>query len=163
MAQDEKKNRYITPKGLARLKEELKSLMQVDRPQVVKTVAWAASNGDRSENADYQYGKRRLREIDKRVHFLTKSIEAAEVVDPAKLKSDKVVFGATVTIIDLNKDNEMQTFQIVGEDEIDIENSKISWRSPIAKALLGKKTGDEVVVKRPVGEWIIEIDKIEFK
>ncbi|MEQ1665838.1 MAG: transcription elongation factor GreB [Bdellovibrionales bacterium] len=163
MAQDEKKNRYITPKGLARLKEELKSLMQVERPQVVKTVAWAASNGDRSENADYQYGKRRLREIDKRVHFLTKSIEAAEVVDPAKLKSDKVVFGATVTIIDLNKDNEMQTFQIVGEDEIDIENSKISWRSPIAKALLGKKTGDEVVVKRPAGEWIIEIDKIEFK
>lgn len=151
---------YITPSGLEKLKAELKELIQVERPKVVNTVAWAASNGDRSENADYTYGKRRLREIDRRVRFLTKRIESAEVVDPKKLKSEKVVFGATVTIED--EDGEMKTFRIVGEDEIETEKGFISWRSPIATALLGKRAHDEVVIKRPAGDWVVVIIKIEF-
>ena len=152
---------YITPAGIERLKDELRALIQVERPQLVKTVAWAASNGDRSENADYIYGKRRLREIDKRSGILTKKIEEAQIIDPKQLKSEKVVFGATVTLLD--EDGEEKIYQIVGEDEIQADAGKISWRSPIAKALLGKKEGDEVVVKRPAGDWIVEILKIEFK
>jgi transcription elongation factor GreB len=152
---------YITPKGVQTLKSELKQLLHVERPQLVKTVAWAASNGDRSENADYIYGKRRLREIDRRCAELTKKIENAHVVDPKLTISDKIVFGATVSIVD--EDGEKKTYQIVGEDEIDIDNGLISWQSPIAKALIGKKIGDEVVVKRPAGEWIVEVEKIEFK
>jgi transcription elongation factor GreB len=152
---------YITPAGIERLKDELRELIQVERPQLVKTVAWAASNGDRSENADYIYGKRRLREIDKRSGILTKKIEEAQIIDPKLLKSEKVVFGATVTLLD--EEGEEKTYQIVGEDEIQADAGKISWRSPIAKALLGKKEGDEVVVKRPAGDWIVEILKIEFK
>jgi transcription elongation factor GreB len=152
---------YITPAGLERLKDELRALIQVERPQLVKTVAWAASNGDRSENADYIYGKRRLREIDKRSGILTKKIEEAQIVDPKQLKSEKIVFGATVTLLD--EDGEKKTYQIVGEDEIQADAGKISWRAPIAKALLGKKEGDEVVVKRPAGDWVVEILKIEFK
>ena len=111
---DDKKN-YITPEGLARLKSEYHELMHVERPKVVEVVAWAASNGDRSENADYQYGKRRLREIDRRVHFLTKRIEDAEVVDPKIMKGDKVLFSATVTLV--TEDGDEVTYQIVGEDE----------------------------------------------
>jgi transcription elongation factor GreB len=152
---------YITPKGVQTLKSELKQLLHVERPQLVKTVAWAASNGDRSENADYIYGKRRLREIDRRCAELTMKIENAHVVDPKLTISDKIVFGATVSIVD--EDGEKKTYQIVGEDEIDIDNGLISWQSPIAKALIGKKIGDEVVVKRPAGEWIVEVEKIEFK
>ncbi|MCB0350716.1 MAG: transcription elongation factor GreB [Bdellovibrionales bacterium] len=152
---------YITPKGLEKLKSELRELIQVERPALVKTVAWAASNGDRSENADYIYGKRRLREIDKRSGFLTAKIEDAHVVDPKTLTSDKVVFGATVTLVD--EDGAQKCFQIVGEDEIDPTNGQISWKSPIAKALLGKKCGDEIKIKRPVGDWFVEIVSIEFK
>ncbi len=151
---------YITPKGLEKLKSELRELIQVERPALVKTVAWAASNGDRSENADYIYGKRRLREIDKRSGFLTVKIEEAQVVDPKTVRSAKVVFGATVTVVD--EDGNRKKFQIVGEDEIDPTNGLISWRSPIAKALLGKKIGDEIKVKRPVGDWFVEIELIEF-
>src|SRR5437868_20142 len=132
---EEKKN-YITPGGLARLRAEYHQLMHVERPKIVEVVAWAASNGDRSENADYQYGKRRLREIDKRVHFLTKRIEDAEIVDPVLLKAEKIVrFSATVTIA--NEDGDEIIYQIVGEDEFDAKNGKISWKSPVAKALLG--------------------------
>ncbi len=152
---------YITPRGLQKLKQELEYLMREDRPQVVKTVAWAASNGDRSENADYIYGKKRLREIDRRIGWLTKRIEAAEVVNPAELSGDKVVFGATVTIED--EGGEAKTYQIVGEDEIETSEGKISWKSPIAKALLNKSVGDEVMIHRPKGEAWFEIVKLEFK
>lgn len=157
----ESKKNYITPEGLAKLKSEYSDLFHVERPKIVETVAWAASNGDRSENADYIYGKRRLREIDKRLQFLTKRLEAAEVVDPKNLSGEKVLFGATVTI--LNEDEEELTYQIVGEDEWNIENQKISWKSPLAKALLGKKVGDEVVVKKPAGDEYVTIEKVTYR
>lgn len=151
---------YITPSGLDALRSEYKQLYQVERPQLVEVVAWAASNGDRSENGDYIYGKKRLREIDRRLHYLLKRIESAEVVDPNQLTGEKVVFGATVTV--LNEDEDHITYQIVGEDETQPEQRKISWRSPIAKALLGKKLGDEVLLRLPKGEESLEITKIEF-
>lgn len=151
---------YITPHGMKNLKKELESLLKVERPKVVATVAWAASNGDRSENADYIYGKRRLREIDRRMGFLTKRIEAAQVVDPREHKTDKIVFGATITIE--GESGVAKKYQIVGEDEIDTSGGKISWKSPMAKALLGKSEGDEVCVMKPKGEEWIEIVKIEF-
>lgn len=151
---------YITQTGLDKIKGELHQLLKVDRPQVVATVAWAASNGDRSENADYIYGKRRLREIDKRIGFLTARIEAAQVVNPKEIQSDKVVFGATVTVED--EDGESKIYQIVGEDEIAAEQGRISWKSPLAKALLGKSEGDEVVVKKPKGDTELVILKIQY-
>ena len=158
---DQSKN-YITPAGLARLKAEYHELMHVERPKIVEVVAWAASNGDRSENADYQYGKRRLREIDKRVHFLRKRIEDAEIVDPVLLKLEKIIrFSATVTIA--NEDGDEIEYQIVGEDEFDAKNGKISWKSPVAKALLGKKIGDEVRIVKPAGEEFVTIENIEYK
>lgn len=157
---DSSKN-YITPKGIEKLKAEYHELLNVERPKVVETVAWAASNGDRSENADYQYGKRRLRQIDGRLHFLQKRIEAAEVIDPKSLKSDKVIFGATVTIE--NEDGESYTYQIVGEDELDIKQNKISWKSPVARALLGKKLDDEVKIQKPAGDEIVIITDIIFE
>lgn len=152
---------YITPEGLAKLKAEYHELLNRERPRIVVTVTWAASNGDRSENADYQYGKKRLREIDRRLHYLTKRMEAAEVVDPKTLNSERVVFGATVTL--LNEDDKAFTYQIVGEDEVIAEQGKISWKSPVAKALLGKKVDDEVIVKKPNSEETFLIQKIEFK
>lgn len=151
---------YITPPGFEKLRAEYTELLSRERPKVVETVTWAASNGDRSENADYQYGKKRLREIDRRLHFLQKRMEAAEVIDPASLKSDKVVFGATVTIED--EDGNSKTYQIVGEDEFDIKENKISWKSPVAKALLGKKLDDEVKILKPTGEEFVTITKILF-
>lgn len=156
---DYKKN-YITPEGLEKLRAEYHELMHVERPKLVEVVAWAASNGDRSENADYQYGKRRLREIDKRVHFLTKKIEDAEVVDPAKLQGSKVLFGAWVTLS--NEDGDEVKYQIVGEDEFDVKAGKISWKSPVARALLGKMAGDEVKLVKPSGEELVVIEKVEF-
>jgi transcription elongation factor GreB len=151
---------YITPPGLQNLKSELEVLLKVERPKLVATVAWAASNGDRSENADYIYGKRRLREIDSRVRFLTKKIEAAQIVDPKLSQSEKIVFGATVEIKD--EDENIKTYQIVGEDEIETSNGRISWKSPMAKALLGKTEGDEVLLKKPSGNSWIEIIKIKY-
>src|SRR2546427_608312 len=121
---------YISPAGFARLKAELRELVEVERPEVVRTVAWAASNGDRSENGDYIYGKRRLREIDRRVRFLIKRLENAEVVDPEKQDSDQIFFGATVTVCDQN--GEEQTVSIVGMDEVDPAHGYVSWISPIA-------------------------------
>ena len=155
----EKKN-YITPVGMKKLKDEYHELLNGERPKLVEVVAWAASNGDRSENADYLYGKKRLREIDSRLRFLRDRIESAVVVDPSEVQSSAVVFGATVTIID--EDEKTFTYQIVGEDEIDIKNNKISWKSPMAKALLGKKSGDEVVVKKPSSEDSFTIESIKF-
>lgn len=155
----EKKN-YITPAGFQKLKDEFQHLMQVERPKLVETVAWAASNGDRSENADYIYGKRRLREIDSRLRFLTGRLEAAVVVDPLTLSGNKVVFGSTVTLED--EDGEMVTYQIVGEDEFDAKSGRISWRSPVATSLLGKSVGDEAILRKPSGDEIVTIVSVEF-
>ncbi len=155
----EQKN-YITPKGLEKLKSEYQELCFGERPKLLEVIAWAASNGDRSENADYIYGKRRLREIDKRLRFLTQRIEAAEVVDPKTLNSNQILFGATVTVI--HESGDEKTYQIVGEDEAQAEIGKISWKSPIAKALMGKKINDEAILKKPTGEEILEILKIVY-
>lgn len=152
---------YITPSGFQALRAEYQQLLHGERPRVVETVAWAASNGDRSENADYIYGKRRLREIDRRLKFLTERLETAEVVDPVSAKSDRVLFGATVTVSDMDG-NEM-IYQIVGEDELDPKAGKISWRSPIATALLGKRQGDEVLVQKPNGAESMIIESFEYK
>lgn len=160
MAQNGQKN-YMTPTGLKRLQDEYSELLHRERPKVVETVAWAASNGDRSENADYQYGKKRLREIDRRLKFLTDRLDAAEVVDPTKVESEKVLFGATVTISD--EEGREFVYQIVGEDELDPKAGKVSWKSPIARALLGKKVDDAVVIQKPAGEEEVVILKVEYK
>lgn len=152
---------YITPQGFQRLRDEYAQLLNVERPKLVETVTWAASNGDRSENADYIYGKRRLREIDRRIRFLMGRLEKAEVVDPKHLKNEKVVFSSFVTISYM--DGSERTYQIVGEDEWSIEQSQISWRSPMARALLGKAEGDEAEVQTPKGKEIVVVEKIEIK
>ncbi len=156
----EQNKNYITPEGLEKLKAEYAKLFHDERPKLVEVVAWAASNGDRSENADYIYGKRRLREIDSRLRFLTGRLEKAFVVDPKTLQGKKVLFGATVTVVD--EDDKKATYQIVGEDEGDVSKGKISWKSPMAKALLGKNQGDEVVLRKPAGEEIMSIEKVEY-
>ncbi len=152
---------YITPRGLGRLKEELQHLWTVERPKVVEVVSWAAGNGDRSENGDYIYGKKRLREIDRRVRFLRKRLEIAHVVDPAlQTKHDQVFFGATVTYAD-EKDVE-RTVRIVGVDETRGEAGVVSWISPIARALLKTRVGDTAEVRTPNGPEPIEIVKISY-
>lgn len=152
----DKKN-YITPEGFEKLRLEYTSLLNGERPKLVEVVAWAASNGDRSENADYLYGKKRLREIDKRLYILQKKMESAEVIDPKDLSTEKVVFGLTITVE--HESGEQKSYQIVGEDEIDIKLNKISWKSPLARALLGKKVDDECVLIKPQGqESLIIID-----
>ncbi|PKO36332.1 MAG: transcription elongation factor GreB [Betaproteobacteria bacterium HGW-Betaproteobacteria-6] len=149
---------YITPAGHARLKDELEHLVKRERPHVVEVVAWAASNGDRSENGDYIYGKRRLREIDRRIRFLTKRIESAEVVDPLRQgNNDQIFFGARVTIADA--DGVENTYIIVGVDETDVAKGRISWISPLARALLKSREGDSIRFQSPVG--IREIDILE--
>jgi transcription elongation factor GreB len=141
---------YMTPAGHRRMKEELLRLIDVDRPEVVKVVSWAASNGDRSENGDYIYGKRRLREIDRRIRFLTKRLDLAEVVDPSVHQgNDQVFFGATVTYE--NQSGEEHTVTIVGIDELDPLNGKISWISPVARALTKAREGDTVTLRTPAG------------
>lgn len=152
---------YMTPEGFARLKAELKGLVELERPEVVKTVAWAASLGDRSENADYIYGKRRLREIDRRVRFLIKRLEAAEVVDSAGRDTDQVFFGARVTI---RSKGEAREIRIVGVDEVDPAHGLVSWVSPVAQALIrGKaRAGDRVKVRTPAGEDIVEILEVKY-
>ncbi len=151
---------YITPEGFETLRTEYLTLLNGERPKVVVTVTWAASNGDRSENADYQYGKKRLREIDKRLHFLQKRMESAEVIDPKKLKSDKIIFGATVVIED--ESGSLRKYQIVGADEFNIAKNKISWKSPVAMALLGKKVDDEVKIQKPSGDETVIVTEILF-
>jgi transcription elongation factor GreB len=151
---------YITPGGARRLKEELHRLLATDRPEVVRTVSWAASNGDRSENGDYIYGKRRLREIDRRIRFLQKRLEAARVVDPLAQKGDRVVFGATVTVAD--EDGDERTYRIVGIDESEPTVGKVSWISPLAKTLMGARVGDGVTLRTPKGEEELEVLEVRF-
>ncbi|WP_437538279.1 transcription elongation factor GreB [Sorangium sp. So ce726] len=151
---------YITPSGARRLSEELARLRSVERPRIVQEVADAAAQGDRSENAEYIYGKKKLREIDRRMHFLTKRLEKAVVVDPSEQRGDKVFFGATVEIED--EDGARHTYQIVGEDEIDSAAGRISWRSPVGRSLLGKRAGDVITVRRPAGEAEMELISVRY-
>ena len=151
---------YITPQGFARLQAERKQLVEVERPQVVKTVAWAAALGDRSENADYIYGKRRLREIDRRVRFLIKRLESAEIVDASGRETDQVFFGATVAYRSGDKTREVT---IVGIDEVDPANGRVSWISPIAKALIKAREGEVVTLRTPVGEEKLEILSVRYE
>ncbi len=152
---------YMTPEGHRRMKEELLHLIDVERPEVVKIISWAASNGDRSENGDYIYGKRRLREIDRRIRFLTKRLDIAEVVDPSVHHgSDQVFFGATITYE--NQAGEEHTITIVGIDELDPLNGKISWISPVARALTKAREGDAVVLKTPAGVDELTILEVSY-
>jgi transcription elongation factor GreB len=152
---------YITPEGFQRMQDELKQLWRVERPKVVEVVSWAAGNGDRSENGDYIYGKKRLREIDRRVRFLTKRLEIAEVVDPARQTNrDRVYFGATVTYVD-SQDRE-RTVRIVGIDETDADAGDISWISPLARALARTQEGDVVEVRTPGGIETAEVIGIRY-
>ena len=155
------KNNYITPKGHKKLIEELEQLLKHERPEITKLVQWAASNGDRSENADYLYGKRRMREIDRRIRFLNKRLDIAVVVDPEKIKTTKIQFGATVEICD--EEGITRCFTIVGVDEVDTAKNRISWQSPIGRSLIGKSEGDEVLVKVPSGELTYEVVSITYK
>lgn len=156
---------YITPNGLQRLRDELKFLLTRERPAVTQVVAWAASNGDRSENADYQYGKRRLRAIDRRIRFLTKRIDAAEVVDPEGPRSGRasthVFFGATVTFA--NAAGVERVVSIVGADEVDLDRHHISWLSPLARALMKAGPGDAVVLHAPGGTESLEIVDVSYQ
>jgi transcription elongation factor GreB len=151
---------YITPAGAEKLKAELHKLLHHDRPDLVKVVQWAASNGDRSENGDYIYGKRRLREIDRRIRFLSKRLESAQIVDPAGQKTDRVRFGARVTVSD--EDGRERVYRIVGIDETIPSQGEVSWISPVAKALLNAKVGDAVMLRTPKGEEELEILSIEY-
>ena len=152
---------YMTPEGFARMRDELNTLMRKERPEVVKVVTWAAGNGDRSENGDYIYGKKRLREIDRRVRYLSKRLANAEVVDAAKrAKTDQVFFGATVTTA--NAEDKERTVKIVGVDEVDLEKGHVSWISPIAKALMRAHEGDVVKLRTPAGEEELEIVKVRY-
>ncbi len=155
---------YITPAGLQRLRDEHRFLLTRERPAVVEVVAWAASNGDRSENADYQYGKRRLGQIDSRIRFLTKRIDAAVVVDPAAPRAgaaaEKVFFGATVTYKD--EGGTAHVVSIVGLDEVNLERGHISWRSPLANALMKASPGDSVHLRAPAKTEHLEIVDVEY-
>jgi transcription elongation factor GreB len=152
---------YMTPEGHRRLQEELRRLAREERPKTVDIVAWAAGNGDRSENGDYLYGKQRLREIDRRIRFLTKRLESAEVVDPRQqTRRDQVFFGASVTYA--NRHGAEKTVTIVGIDEADLERGQVSWISPIARALLKAHEGDTVELRTPTGPEPIEVLEIRY-
>ncbi len=152
---------YITPTGYQRLKDELLQLLDVYRPATVQIVHWAASNGDRSENGDYIYGKKRLREIDRRIRFLNQRLEFAHVLDPSTREStNQVFFGATITY--QNSQNKQRTIRIVGVDEVDVEHGDVSWISPIAKAMLKKSIGDEITLETPDGLETLEILDVQY-
>jgi transcription elongation factor GreB len=152
---------YITPAGHQRLRDELLHLLDVERPEVVKMLSWAASNGDRSENGDYIYGKRRLREIDRRIRFLTKRLDLAEVVDSSRQENiDQVFFGATVDYA--GDDGDTHTVTIVGVDEVNLDLGHVSWISPIARALLKAKVGDTVSLHTPAGLQQIDILDVRY-
>ena len=155
---------YMTPGGFARMKAELEHLVQKERPQLVATVAWAAGNGDRSENGDYIYGKKRLREIDRRIRFLIRRLDAAEVVDPCARReddsADQVFFGATVTVRDVRGGE--RTISIVGVDEIDTARGYVSWISPIARALIKAREGDSVVLRTPSGTEELDVVAVRY-
>ncbi|MCU0804846.1 MAG: transcription elongation factor GreB [Burkholderiales bacterium] len=152
---------YISPGGYRRLRDEFSALWEVERPKLVETIAWAASNGDRSENGDYIYGKRRLREVDRRIRYLSKRIESAEVVDNAGQDHDRVFFGATVTYTD--RSGSARTVTIVGIDEAEPARGRISWISPVAKALLKARAGDLVPVRTPAGVDEIEVIEVRYE
>jgi len=153
--------RFITPQGFARIRAEYEQLFGSERPKLVDTIAWAAGNGDRSENGDYIYGRKRLREIDRRLSYLSKVMKSAKVVDPARQEQrDTVRFGATVELAD--EDDERRILTLVGEDEADASNGHISWAAPIARALIGAKVGDERVVRLPASEKSYEILSIRY-
>lgn len=153
---------YITPAGHARLREELEELVRRERPRIVDIVAWAASNGDRSENGDYIYGKRRLREIDRRIRFLTKRLELAEVVDPLRQgDNDQIFFGARVTVAD--GDGNESTYTIVGVDEADAAIGRISWISPLARALIKARCGDAIRFQSPLGPRDLDIVEVRYE
>jgi transcription elongation factor GreB len=153
---------YITPGGYARIKDELDDLLRVERPRVVEAVHWAALNGDRSENGDYIYGKRRLREIDRRIRFLTRRLDLAEVVDPARQpNTEQVFFGATVTICD--EQGIELVYEIVGVDETDFSRGRISWVSPLARALIKAQEGDTVKFQSPAGWREVEVVAIAYR
>lgn len=154
-------DRFITPEGLARIRAEYDELFGSERPKIVETVSWAASLGDRSENADYIYGKRRLREIDRRLGYLAKVIKQAKVVDPAAQPTrDQVRFGATVELAD--EDDRRRTLTIVGDDEAEAGSGRIGWSAPLTRALIGARVGDERIVRLPAGEKSYEVIKIRY-
>jgi transcription elongation factor GreB len=155
------KPRYITPDGLARIRNEYDQLFGIERPKIVEVVSWAASLGDRSENADYLYGKKRLREIDRRLAHLARTMKAAKVVDPAKQEDRRQIrFGATVELAD--EEDNRRTLTIVGDDEADASSGKIGWSAPLARALIGAKVGDERIVRLPAGEKSYEVMAIRY-
>jgi len=152
---------YLTPQGYAALTDERNQLLKVERPKTVEIVSWAASNGDRSENGDYIYGKRRLREIDRRLRFLSKRLELAKIVDSsAQMTQDQVFFGATVTLVD--QEGHEQTLRIVGVDETHLGPNYISWVSPIARALIKSREGDSVTFESPSGIRTVEIIRVSY-
>ena len=154
---------YMTPAGQARLQAEFDQLWKVERPRLVETVAWAASNGDRSENGDYLYGKKRLREIDRRLRFLGRRLDNAEVVDPTTREAtDQVFFGATVDVLDVDS-GDGQTVSIVGIDEADAGRGRISWVSPMARALIRAREGDEVTLRTPAGDRHLEVLAVRYQ
>ena len=153
--------RYITPQGLSRIRAEYDELFGVERPKLVETISWAAANGDRSENGDYIYGRKRLRELDRRLSYLGKVMKLAKVVDPAAQPShDQVRFGATVELAD--EEDARRTVTIVGDDETDASAGRIGWSAPLARALLGARVGDERIVRLPAGEKSYEVVAISY-
>ena len=154
-------DRYMTPEGFARIRREYDALFGVERPKIVETVSWAASLGDRSENADYIYGKRRLREIDRRLAHLARIMKDAKVVDPARQQArDQVRFGATVELAD--GDDQRRSLTIVGDDEAEASEGRVGWSAPIARALIGARVGDERIVRLPSGEKSYEVMAIRY-
>jgi len=152
---------YITPAGFQTLKTELKDLLTRQRPELVSVITWAASNGDRSENGDYIYGKRKLREMDRRIRFLTQRLESAQVIHPSTQDPQRVLFGATVVLLD--EEGAQKRLRIVGQDEIRLEKGWVSWQSPMAKALLGAKVGDVVSAHTPKGVLELEILQVDYE
>jgi transcription elongation factor GreB len=158
---DGPKPRFITAEGLARIRGEYQQLFSQDRPKLVETISWAAANGDRSENGDYIYGRKKLREIDRRLGYLSKVMKAAKVVDPAQQgERDQVRFGATVELAD--EDDARRTLTIVGDDETDAASGRIGWSAPLARALVGARIGDERVVRLPAGEKSYEVVAVTY-
>ena len=153
--------RFITPEGIARVRREYEELFGIERPKLVETIAWAAANGDRSENGDYIYGRKRLREIDRRLSHLSRIMKAAKVVDPASQQArDQVRFGATLELAD--EDDNRRTLTIVGDDEADAAAGRIGWSAPLARAFIGALVGDERIVRLPAGEKSYEVMEIRY-
>ncbi len=156
-----RRERFITPQGFAIIRAEYEQLFGVERPKLVDTIAWAASNGDRSENGDYIYGRKKLREIDRRLGYLAKVMKDAKVVDPARQEQrDAIRFGAEIELAD--EDDNRRTITLVGEDEADASNGRVSWAAPLARALIGARIGDERIVRLPAGEKSYEVMAIRY-